>query len=89
MAIAKGRRQRAEGFYVYILVRGRFGRSICPNLASDSDDETIRLWSVKTWECLNVLKVDRPYEGMTITGVSGLSEAAIANLKALGAIEEN
>jgi WD40 repeat protein len=58
-------------------------------LASGSDDETIRLWSVKTWECLNVLRVDRPYEGMTITGVSGLSEAAIANLKALGAIEQN
>jgi WD40 repeat protein len=58
-------------------------------LASGSDDETIRLWSVKTWECLNVLRVDRPYEGMNITGVSGLTEAAIANLKALGAIEQN
>jgi hypothetical protein len=30
---------------------------------------------------------DRPYEGMNITGVKGLTEAEKATLKALGAIE--
>jgi hypothetical protein len=30
---------------------------------------------------------DRPYEGMNITGVKGLTPATIATLKALGAVE--
>lgn len=32
-------------------------------------------------------KRDRPYKGMNITGVKGLTEAEKATLKALGAIE--
>ncbi|MEM9504361.1 MAG: hypothetical protein AAGA01_10450 [Cyanobacteria bacterium P01_E01_bin.43] len=35
-------------------------------LASVSEDETIKLWDVKTGECLKTLKGDRPYEGMDI-----------------------
>jgi hypothetical protein len=31
---------------------------------------------------------DRPYEGMNITGVKGLTEAEKATLKALGAVED-
>jgi WD40 repeat protein len=58
-------------------------------IASGSADETIKLWDVKTGECLTTLRADRPYEGMNITGVTGLTQGAIATLKALGAIEEN
>ncbi|MDJ0689424.1 MAG: NB-ARC domain-containing protein [Xenococcaceae cyanobacterium MO_188.B32] len=55
-------------------------------LASGSADETIKLWSVKTGECLKTLRADRPYEGMNITGVTGLTEAQKATLFTLGAI---
>ncbi|MFB2921116.1 NB-ARC domain-containing protein [Aerosakkonema funiforme] len=57
-------------------------------LASGSDSETIKLWDVDTGECLKTLKTDRPYEGINITGVSGLTETAIATLKALGAKQQ-
>jgi WD40 repeat protein len=56
-------------------------------LASGSQDETIKLWDVKTGECLKTLRPPRPYEGMNITGVTGLTEAQKAALKALGAVE--
>ena len=57
-------------------------------LASSSQDETIKLWNVNTGECLNTLTTERLYEGMNITGVKGLTEATLATLKALGAIEK-
>jgi WD40 repeat protein/predicted transcriptional regulator len=56
-------------------------------LASGSRDDTIMLWNYKTGECLQTLRADRPYEGMNITGITGLTEVAIATLKALGAVE--
>jgi len=55
-------------------------------LASSSADETIRLWDVQTGECLKMLRVDRPYEGMNITGATGITEAQKNSLIALGAI---
>jgi WD40 repeat protein len=57
-------------------------------LASASADETIKLWDVQTGECLKTLRSDRPYEGMNITGVTGITEAQKATLKALGAVEQ-
>jgi hypothetical protein len=39
-------------------------------------------------ECLKTLRLDRPYERMNITGVTGLSEAQKASLRALEAVEE-
>ena len=66
--------------------------AISPNgqtIASSSADETIKLWDVKTGECLKTLRADRPYEGMNITGITGLTEAQKATLKALGAVEES
>ncbi len=56
-------------------------------LASSSGDATIKLWDVNTSECLKTL-ADRPYEGMNIMGVTGLTEAEKATLKALGAVED-
>ncbi len=56
-------------------------------LASAGQDEMIKLWDVATGECLNTLRSERPYEGMNITGVTGLTDAQKATLKALGAVE--
>jgi WD40 repeat protein len=70
--------------------QGLFSVAFSPDghrLASGSRDDTIKLWDVQTGECLEALTSNRPYEGMNITGVTGLTEVAIANLKALGAIE--
>jgi WD40 repeat protein len=54
---------------------------------SSSQDETIKIWDVSTGECKKNLRADRLYEGMNITGATGLTEATKATLKALGAIE--
>ncbi|MBP5971308.1 hypothetical protein HW132_00800 [Brasilonema sp. CT11] len=56
-------------------------------LVSGSQDETIKLWDIRTGECLKTLRSPRPYEGMNITGVTGLTEAQKTTLKALGAVE--
>ncbi|GAB4208544.1 MAG: NB-ARC domain-containing protein [Coleofasciculaceae cyanobacterium] len=56
-------------------------------LASGSIDETVKLWDAKTGECLKTLSSEKPYEGMNITGATGLTEATITSLKALGAID--
>ncbi|MEG3922687.1 NB-ARC domain-containing protein [Microcoleus sp. T3_A4] len=56
-------------------------------LASSSQDETIKLWDALTGKCIKTLPVPKPYEGMNITGVKGLTEATIATLKTLGAVE--
>ena len=40
-------------------------------------------------ECLRTLQVPRPYEGMNITGVTGLTEAQKSTLKMLGAVDDS
>jgi len=55
-------------------------------LATGSGDETIRLWQGETGELQKVWRAKRPYEGLNIKGVTGLSQAQIATLKALGAV---
>jgi WD40 repeat protein len=55
-------------------------------LASSSADGTIRLWDIETGECLKILRSPRPYEGMNIQGIQGLTAAQQENLTALGAI---
>ena len=37
---------------------------------------------------VSVLGRDRPYERLNITGIRGLSQAEIATLRALGAVED-
>lgn len=56
-------------------------------LAGASADETISLWEVRTGVCRQVYHVGGPYAGMNITGVTGISTAQKAALKALGAFE--
>ncbi|MBW4615539.1 MAG: NACHT domain-containing protein [Desmonostoc vinosum HA7617-LM4] len=58
-------------------------------LLSGSWDETINCWDIATEKCLQTLRPARPYEGMVITRVTGLTEAQAATLKALGALEVN
>ena len=57
------------------------------SVLSCSADGTIRFWDIQTGECVNTLLVDGPYAEMNITGISGVTEAQIAALKALGAVE--
>ena len=54
-------------------------------LASSSLDNTIRLWDVETGETLKVLRPERPYEGMNINNIKGLTAAQEEALVALGA----
>lgn len=56
-------------------------------LASGSEDETIKLWDVNTGICIQTLRCDRPYEGLNIAGVTGITDAQKITLKALGAID--
>lgn len=56
-------------------------------LASGSSDGTMRLWNLPSGNCLMVLQAPRPYEGMNIADVQGLTEGQKTSLKALGAIE--
>ena len=56
-------------------------------LVSGSEDGTIRLWDTITAECLRILTVDRPYEDLNISGVTGLADAQTETLRVLGAIE--
>jgi WD40 repeat protein len=56
-------------------------------LASGSEDQTIKLWDADTGEYQQTLKPDRPYEGMNILGVTGLTEIQKVMLKMLGAVE--
>lgn len=53
---------------------------------SGSEDRTIRCWNIRTGECVNRVR-NRLYEGMNITGITGLTEAQKATLRALGAVE--
>ena len=57
-------------------------------IVSGSGDKTIKVWDTQSWECIRTLQPDRPYEGMNISGVTGLTGAQIATLKALGAVED-
>jgi len=57
-------------------------------LASCGDDGAIHIWELERGEHLRMLRRDRPYERLTITGIQGLTQAEIATLRALGAVED-
>ena len=56
-------------------------------IISGSEDETVKFWDIQTGEYFETLRMPRPYEGMNITEVEGLTAAQKTALKALGAIE--
>ncbi|ABW32107.1 WD40 domain-containing protein [Acaryochloris marina] len=56
-------------------------------LISSSFDGTIKLWHVQTGECIRTLRPTKPYAGMNITQMKGLSPAQKHTLLALGAVE--
>jgi WD40 repeat protein len=56
-------------------------------LASGSMDGWGNVWDVQTGSSIRTFKVDRPYEGMNITGAAGISAAQREMLKSLGAVE--
>ena len=57
-------------------------------LASCGDDGAIHLWELERGEPLRTLRRDRPYERLNITGIRGLTQAELATLRSLGAIEK-
>ncbi|GAP96963.1 WD40 domain-containing protein [Leptolyngbya sp. NIES-2104] len=56
-------------------------------LISGSQDETIKLWNLGRATCSETWRSSRPYEGMKITGVVGLTDAQEKTLGLLGAIK--
>ena len=56
-------------------------------VASAGKDDVAHIWCVESGERLHTLHTPGPYDGMDITGVTGISEAQRASLKALGAVE--
>ncbi|MEZ4736521.1 MAG: hypothetical protein R3E79_56260 [Caldilineaceae bacterium] len=54
---------------------------------SSGIDGAARLWDVETGKCVHTFHAPVPYEGMNISGVTGISAAQRAALKALGAVE--
>jgi WD40 repeat protein/transcriptional regulator with XRE-family HTH domain len=57
-------------------------------IAICGDDGAIHIWDLERGEHLRTLRRDRPYERLTITGIRGLTQAEIATLRALGAVED-
>jgi WD40 repeat protein len=56
-------------------------------LAAGSEDGTVQIWDVQSGTLQQTLTMPRPYTGMEITGVQGLSAAQRRTLRILGAIE--
>jgi len=58
-------------------------------LISGGQDEQINIWDINTVSHLKTFRVNRPYEGTNITGVTGLSDAQKYSLKNLGAFDNS
>lgn len=56
-------------------------------LVSSGEDGLIHLWDTARAEIIRTLRIDRPYERMEITGLTGITNAQRATLLALGAVE--
>jgi hypothetical protein len=62
------------------MMRLKFGRS-------RFHPTVINLWEMETGDRVKTMRSPRLYEGMNITGVTGLTDAQKSTLKALGAVE--
>ena len=63
--------------------------ALSPNgqiLASGGEEDMIKLWDTQSWQCVDTLRLPGPYEGMNLTGATGLSEAQKTALYTLGAV---
>jgi WD40 repeat protein len=56
-------------------------------VASGGFDGTVRLWEASSGAHLHMLRSDRRYERVDITGLTGVTAAQRASLLALGAVE--
>jgi WD40 repeat protein len=56
-------------------------------IVTGSNDSIIRVWDTVTHECHQVLRAERPYEQMNITGVTGLTQSQLQSLQTLGAFD--
>jgi WD40 repeat protein len=67
-----------------------WGLSLNPEgtlLASGSFDGTARLWNLKGGHSSRTFQVDRPYERLDITGLTGITRANYTSLLTLGAVD--
>ncbi len=55
--------------------------------ASCGDNGAIQIWELESGEYVEMLRRDRPYERLDITGIKGLTDAQKLTLKMMGAIE--
>ncbi|MCB0087097.1 MAG: NACHT domain-containing protein [Caldilineaceae bacterium] len=74
----------AHKAYVYFVAFSPTGQ----HFISSSIDGIAHLWDAASGECIHTFRAPRPYDGMNITGITGISEAQRTALKALGAIDE-
>lgn len=61
----------------------------CCLILSSGFDGTIKIWHPDTGTCLTSLIAPRPYDGMNMNGVSGITVAQEANLRLLGGISSH
>ena len=57
-------------------------------VASAGKDGVAHIWCAESGERVHTLLTPGPYDGMNITGVTGINEAQRTSLKELGAVEE-
>jgi hypothetical protein len=77
-----------------LVVQGHSGPVHCVLLSADGrllvsggEDGTVRLWETSTGACLRILRSDRRYERLDITGLTGVTAAQRATLLTLGAVD--